>query len=470
MTVVSRTSRVAVACLAVLAAGVTAVPAAAVPATTQRPQLEISAEFGKPVYRTGEQISVTFRVRNVGTEPAVGLHASNNLFLATELRFDPRHWGELNFAFGQPGLTLEPGAAYETTLSGFQGKPDADTVTLTGNVFDQSGFGAAQFAFTAPVTLTTSHVAGTIFGDRNGNGAFDAGEEAPGATLTLHYTFAFEFSPATTADAAGRFDFGELPAVAYSTDGTAAGFNFPFVRLDIDATRDNSDLRIRAVPPLNGALHAAMAFTKNRYRPGDTAHIKVTLTNSGPIPLTGLVASCNRSGEGPQLSGTGPGWGALAADAAGVTVQPGQTRRFDVSEQVPASAFDFGYVLVACDVNYSGVLDETAPEVSDTARVPGALTAVSGRIIEPVTGPNQPLAGIPGVLVTLVRDNHVHAHVIGRATTDAGGNFAFPDVVPGTGYTLRFRMPPEWTLADQPFSVVANRGEMVFVAQPSQAG
>jgi len=467
MTVVSRTSRAAVACLAVLAAGVTAVPAAAVPATTQRPQLEISAEFGKPVYGTGEQISVTFRVRNAGTEPAVGLHAANNLFLATELRFDPSNWGELNS--GGSGRTLEPGATYETTLSGFQGKPDADTVTLTGNVFDQSGFSAGQFAFTAPVTLTTSHVAGTIFGDRNGNGVFDAGEEAPGATLTLHYAFAFEFSPATTADAAGRFDFGELPTVAYSTDGTAAGFNVPFVRLDIDAARDNSDLRIRAVPPLGGALHAAMAFTRNRYRPGDTAHVKVTLTNSGAIPLTGIVASCNRSGEGPQLGGTGPGWGALAADTAGVTVQPGQTRRFDVSEQVPASAFDFGYVLVACDFNYAGVLDETAPAVSDTARVPGALATVSGRIIQPVTGPNQPLTGIPGVPVTLVRDNHGHNRVIGRATTDAGGNFAFPNVVPGTGYTLRFRMPPEWTLADQPFSVVANRGEMVFVAQPSQA-
>lgn len=463
-------SRATVTCLAVLTAisSAAADPAAAQP-STERPQLEVSAEFDKPVYRTGEQISITVRVRNVGTERAVGLGATTFMTsVPTDLQFDPAQWGALNRFFGQPGATIEPGATFETTLTGQQGKLDADTVTLTGFVFDQSGFGVASFAFTAPITLVTSHVAGTIFGDRNGNGVFDNGEEAPGATMTLN--FRFVFSVTATTDAGGRFDFGEIPTAAYGLTGTVPDFLFGFVPLTIDAAHDNSNLLFRAVPPLNGALHASMKFTRNKYRPGDVAHVRIALRNSGSIPLTGIVASCNRADEGPSLNGVGPGWGALAANMAGVTIPPGRTSVFDVSEPLPASAVDFGYAIVGCDFNYAdGVLDETGPVAGDTVRVPGGAATLSARVTVPsvTPDPSQPIVGLPGVGVTLV---HGHGHVVGRTTTDGNGHFEFPGLAPGPDYTLRFAMPAEWTLPDQEISVIANRGEMVFVANPSQAG
>lgn len=426
----------------------------------QRPQLEVTAEFDKRSYRTGELITVTFRVKNIGSELATGLFVLTESLAPTDLRFDPDQWGGL----ARPGVTLEPGAAAEAILSGQTRTPDVDRVTLTGNVYDQDGLGIYRFSFTAPVTKTFSHVAGTVFADRNGNAQSDSGEELAGAALTWSYILG-GFTVTTTSGAGGRFDFGEIPTVSYSTSGTAAGFVVLLTQVDINANKDNTHLLIRAVPPLNGTLHASMAFTKDTYKPGELAHITVTLSNSGRIPLVGIVAGCNRSGEGPQLSGIGPGWGELAANSDGVTLDPGQTKVIDVSERIPDNAIDHGYVAVACDFGLSDADLADHPSAGDTAAVPGGIANLPGTILTPAG------SGLAGVRVVLVRDGA--CPIIGDITTDGNGKFEFTNLAPAPDYKLYLVPPAGWNFAgDNPHQirVIANRpGRLTITARRGDA-
>lgn len=208
-------------------------------------------------------------------------------------------------------------------------------------------------------------------------------------------------------------------------------------------------LDVRGAPPLNGALKASMAFTQDSYKAGDLAHVTVTLSNSGPIPLTGIVAACNRIGDPYILSGCGPGWGDLAAD--GVTIAAEETRTFDVSETLPEAAFNRGIVVASCDFGYEEVDIENHAQANTRASVPGAKTVVEGDI-GVFDNQGQVTEGVAGVKVVLVSD--LHCPVTGEATTDAKGHFVFPDVAPGPDYKLYFLPPKGWKISyENPMSI-----------------
>lgn len=390
----------------------------------ERAQVAVSLVFDKDSYRTDEDIHFTVKLTNTGETTAAGLTMYQLVIDSTDVQVRYGGWGQLQ---NKPGVTLEPGQSFEVAVSAQVRDLEATTAAVRGVVFDGDGNSAGpQFGFSVPVTKAAGHATGTVYGDKNGNGVPDAGEQLAGIEVTLRYTHGTGTYSATTG-ADGKFAL-DVPAAEYYVGGDVVdGWLFPWrtVRIGPD-----TDLLFRGTPPLNGALKATMAFTQDTYAAGDLAHVTVTLANSGPIPLTGIVAECNRVGSDYVLSGRGPGWGELAAD--GVTIAPGQTRTFDVSETVPKAAFNRGYVLAACDFGYPEVDIENHAQAEDRAAVPGDKGTVVGDV-------KQGQQGVAGVKVVLVSDQH--CPVTGEQTTDANGHFEFHDVVPGPEYRL-FLLPP----------------------------
>lgn len=136
-----------------------------------------------------------------------------------------------------------------------------------------------------------------------------------------------------------------------------------------------------------------------------------------------------------------------------------------------------GYVFTAKDTTGGGANDNTDSDVSKSNGVSDAFTvtslftptntltsvqrsfdagiypstraAVSGTYWNDVNsdgtqGSTEP--GIPGMLVTLY-DNL--GNVVATTITDANGNYIFPNVLPGTGYTIGFQEPPNGTIMTQ---------------------
>ncbi|NOZ50498.1 MAG: hypothetical protein GXP37_10690 [Chloroflexi bacterium] len=69
---------------------------------------------------------------------------------------------------------------------------------------------------TATPTPTTGVISGKVFADYNGNGQYDAGEDLPGATLTL--SIGGDYT--TTSDADGSYSFSDLPPANYMLSET----------------------------------------------------------------------------------------------------------------------------------------------------------------------------------------------------------------------------------------------------------
>ncbi|WP_254897007.1 hypothetical protein [Amycolatopsis sp. Hca4] len=401
-------------------------PAAAQPQDDPvlQPDLDVSFDLAES-YPTNEDVHFGIKIHNPRSVPVEGLQIVQFFDKPDDLVVPfIDGWGPLS---GKPGVTLQPGETFTQAVVGQLQDISQDHAILRGFVYDKDGHGVApSFSLSIKLRKTPGHPAGVVYGDANGNGKLDAGEELTGITLTLRYS---RLTFKATSGKDGRFDFGEIPAAKYYFGGDVVdGWLFPFRNVQVGP---DTNLVVRGTPPLNGALKASMAFTQDSYQVGDLAHVTVTLSNSGPIPLTGIVAACNRVGNGYILNGRGPGWGELAAD--GVTIAPGQTRTFDVSETVPKAAFDRGYVAAACDFGYAEVDTENHAQAAARAAVPGAKGSVVGDV-------KQGDQGVPGVEVVLVSDQH--CPVTGEQTTDAKGHFEFHDLVAGPEYRL-YLLPPK---------------------------
>ncbi|MCR6485272.1 hypothetical protein M8542_20800 [Amycolatopsis sp. OK19-0408] len=406
-------------------------------APVERAQVEISVALDKETYQTDDEIHFTFKVTNVGSTTAKGLWVSPS-YDPTDLYvpYEPG-WGPLTGS--NPGLDLEPGKTFVLHGTGQVRDVEQDTVVLRGVMFDATHFGVGEFSTKANVVKAPGHAEGTVYGDKNGNGKFDAGEALAGAKLTLRYVNSNGGGThSATSDEHGHIVF-DVPGASYYLGGEVVdGWLIPFRIVRIGA---HTQLDVRGAPPLNGALKASMAFTQDSYKPGELAHVTVTLSNSGPIPLTGITASCNRIGDPYILSGRGPGWGELAAD--GVTIAPGETRTIDVSETVPQAAFNRGIVVASCDFGYDEVDIDNHAQAHDQAAVPGAKAVVEGNV-GVFDDQGQVKDGLAGVKVVLVSDQH--CPVVGERTTDAKGHFEFLDVAPGPQFHLYLQPPDGWKI------------------------
>ncbi|AIG80086.1 Hypothetical protein AJAP_36420 [Amycolatopsis japonica] len=441
----------------------------------ERAQVEASVVFEKTSYRTDEDVRFTFKIKNVGATRATGLWVSQSFSEPTDLVV-PLESGWGPFTVGKGGKNLEPGDSFELPVTGKIRDIAKDTTVVQGIIFDQTGFGVGKFSAEAKVTKETSRVAGVVYGDKNGNGGLDDGEKLGGITVTLQYNNG-PTKYTATSDADGRIEFGDLPAAEYHLGGEEIkGWHFPSESVRVG--QNTKDLLIRGVPPLNGALKASMAFTQDSYKPGELAHVSVTLTNSGSIPLTGIVSGCDRYGADWALKG-GESWGDLGNRGKGVTIAPGETRKIDVSEKVPDAALNRGFVSVSCDFGYREVDIDGHAQARDQAAVPGGFATVVGDVVH-VVGQGEP-KGVGGVKVVLVSDGK--CPVIGERTTDAEGRFEFRKVVPGPEYKLYFLTPQGWRIRgenpmqiqvtgpeDKPFPIrtLAETGEAPAPTVPTQ--
>ena len=219
-------------------------------------------------------------------------------------------------------------------------------------------------------------------------------------------------------------------------------------------------LLFRAVGPLTG-LTADLEFAKDTYARDEAPIVRVALTNSGDTPLIGIVANCDRGGFGQSLDGRGPGWGDLAGD--GVTVSPHTTLVLQVTEPMPAAAYEYGYVGVGCDFGYKNVDDEHNPGDSDRAAVPGQHGDLEGDVADDESG-------IAGVRLVLVPENGGCA--VAETKSDAAGHFAFRQVPVGN-YDLYLFPPTGWHVQfDNPTStyVMGNwTGQMYIELAPGAA-
>lgn len=413
--------------------------AGAGPASGSPPTLTATATFGRTTYVSGQAVSATLRIHNSGTSAAVGFHATDAGSGLAEIALDSASFERLNQAITIPG-----GATVSVSVTGHLGAPSATVVTFAGFVSDAQGTGVANFSASAPVTVRTATVSGQVYGDANSNGRADAGEGVSGARLTFAYRFGQNQYVITTG-ASGRFSR-TLPLASYYLTGAGGGWTvIPRV---VDVGAGGTQLSLRAVRPIGTVLKAALHFTRHTYAPGDTAHIVVTLTNTGSSTLRGIGAECAHAGNPEELRNTSAGWGALALDAPGVTILPHTTRTFDVTGTVPAAAQRAGQVSVACDFGYPGVEDRNRPGAQDVAKVPGLSGAIAGTVQSFPNGRGNPGVGLPNVRVVLV-DASTCPVFTRTATTGADGTFRIGGVPAGAGYELYLYPPAGYKVVNQ---------------------
>jgi LPXTG-motif cell wall-anchored protein len=215
--------------------------------------------------------------------------------------------------------------------------------------------------------------------------------------------------------------------------------------IDVDQSGKNDNLRVRVVKSLWGVLTAEMKFTKDSYAPGDLAHVTVTLSNSGASPLTGIVAYCNREVHSHALRGLA--WGDLSSWSRGVTVPPGRTKTFDVTEHVPDGAFRAGFVVAGCRFGHYGDGNfYDMPEARDTAPVPGGIGTIKGAITYYPQGPGGPAEPVAGARVVVVDERPCH---VAEQLTAKDGGFEFVNLRAGPGYSLYFYPPAGWRMLDK---------------------
>lgn len=390
-------------------------PPADVPAVASAEDIAVSATFDKSSYATGEDMHIALSLTNNGSAPATVSVIFSSLAPDT---INPRS----DDPMGQGAqVTIAAGATRTAQLVGAVGNPDLTSARLAGYVADGTG-AADPFEFTVAVTPTFGHAAGIVFNDKNGNGRYDGGEAQGGVTLDWQHTDHESTRPSVTTDSAGAFVIDRLPAGRYIVSGTAPDGLLVGYRFITVPASGVDDVRIRAVRPLSD-LAVGMAFTKSTYTPAEAPTVRVTLTNNGDVPMTGVIANCNRSGEGPGLKGRGDSWGDLAGDADGVVVAPHATMVVEATEPMPDSAYDFGYVAIGCDFGYVGVDSDTNPTASAQAAVPGKRVDLTGNV-------TRDGAGLAGVRMVLTVD--AHCPVVAETTTTADGRYLFPAVQTGT--------------------------------------
>lgn len=399
--------------------------------------LQVSATFDKPGYRTGETMRIHFTVSNPNAEPTPKLWVLQSGGHPDTIHVDSESWGPLNTG----GATIPASGSLSVDPVGLVTDPDVTTAVLAGFLRDDTGARVAEFRFTTPVTPSSGRVSGLVYGDANNNSHYDAGEELAGYTV---YADNGHEITRTVSDESGAFAFPRM-APGPVTVGTYPSDSWRFGSETVTVDEDGVDgLRLRGVPSLS-KLTARVAFTKNSYQPGEIARVRITLINTGPFPMGGVVAGCNRAGKEYGLSGSGPGWRELTD---GVTIGAHTTRSLTASEAVPLAAFRYGTVAVECVFSYRDIFDNRSPEAADHAAVPnGGFGRVYGHVRRfPETPKVPPGVGFRGARVVLVGDDR--CPIVGERRTNATGYFAF-DHVPAGHYRVFVLAPQGWYISNE---------------------
>lgn len=320
----------------------------------------VRATFDKPSYRTGEAMAIRFSVGNDLGQRLTNVRVQQDWSGPGVIQTEFESWGAL-----ATGATIEAGSELTVTVIGRAGNPAATTAVLAGTVSEDTGPNSTAFSFSTPMTPRLAHAAGTVYGDANHNGRFDAGEGLAGARVTVRNTLFGGDRREVTTGPGGTFSIPDLATVAYEAGIAARGWQHSFFPFTV-AESGTDGLLFRVLPALD-RLRVSLKFGKDSYLPGERVTLRVTLTNPFATPLTGIVVqSCFTSHHPNNLTGTGPGWAALSGD--GVDIAPHKTVVRTVWEKMPARAPDFGFVDAVCFFGFADP-DSVPRTAQDRARV-----------------------------------------------------------------------------------------------------
>ncbi len=431
-------------------------------AATQLPDVGVTATFDKAEYTTGEDVRVTVRITNNSDVDAKGVRAYASGHVENH-----GQWGDLG---EDGGATIPARGIRELTITGAIVGVEDGQIRFAVNVVVDGGDAEQVDNFdqvSAPVSAAKGRFGGTIYTDRNGNGAFDSGEGITGVQVAIQGGVPYSSDHRYT-DNGGRFSFGELNAGGYSVSYSAHGYAISGVTgsdreiLNIGGDR-YAAVKLVATRSLDQFLGVNMRFDKTTYAVGDTAGIRVTLTNRGQSTLNGITASC---GMGSSVGvGAGAGWGDLAPGGPGVSVPAGHSVVVSVTDVVPASAGMDGYLGARCTFLALGYPSAGAPSAEASARVSGALGSGSGSVRHaPNGGLGDPVAGVTVLLL-----DEQTGETAAKAVSDAEGDFTFSDVPVGI-YDVRTDGPWVLTSANRfPIRADGLGGPYLYV-QPDAAG
>lgn len=426
------------------------------------PDVKVSATVPDTTYLMGDTIPVTITITNVGGADATGV--TGHIYGTDEFWFsdNTEDWGEFSW-YGRGG-TIAAGETVVLTVTGevtsWTGGPSHITVWMD-TPWDPNW--DDNWVYDLPISVVspsvTDTVAGVVFGDANGNGTFDPGEGLGGVNLNLGGP---TYSDVTTA-ADGSFAFTDLPAGLYSLstfEAAPGGWVVPDITdLRLDGSGRYTDLVIATERPLTDSLSAQISFDKDRYQPGDVASLTITLTNTGPVDLSGIMANCDRFGGSHHLQSP-QDWGDLGYPGPGATVGAGETITFHATGTVPNSAADYGYVYVHCD--FGPALDKPIgyPDAYAQAKVPGKKADTSGVVYQDRDGNGwfDDGEGVAKVRVGLVDPDT--GKVVARTSTDAEGHAEFTDVPTGL-YRLQVYGP---------WKIVGDDTARAIVGRPDLSG
>ncbi|RSM40544.1 hypothetical protein DMA12_26710 [Amycolatopsis balhimycina DSM 5908] len=417
---------------AVLAAVLTTAALTVPAAHADGPRLIITASAGGAAQLVGKPFPITLTLTNTTDQPLTKVTVWDEHLSGSWLSI--QDWAGLGGS-PQAGVTLDPGATR--------------TFTITAIVWSWNS-GVPQERFRSDwaqggdlvvplLDPTTTHgpASGVVYGDRNENGAFDAGEGLPGAVAYLYGTGPGNPIEATT-DAGGRFTFTGLPAQRYgvSTRPLPDGWvnDGPQQYVDVDGSAPGPAVQVRALRPFSEKVHATGSFDRGTYQVGDTVQVTFTLTNVSGGDLHGITGGCDRFGSSDHLLGW-DGWTDITAPG-GFDLAAGQTRTFTETGTVPEAATTYGSFYLACDFGPNPGPGDGQPRVDLFAHVPAPPGATAGVIYHDDNGnytvdPGEPITGTAVELV-----DRVDGSVTATTVSDAQGHVAFVSV-PAGPYSVR---------------------------------
>ncbi|MFI6100769.1 SdrD B-like domain-containing protein [Lentzea sp. NPDC051213] len=399
--------------------------------------LTVDVRFSKQAYERGEPVKVTVSITNKGTATASRVYLQETFYpdyLQQRALLDEPRWGDLNDHHNSP-VSLRPG---ETRTFEYDAKPQGPVMRLEGSVGAQgsdANYNDNNFSARATVVGGQGNVSGVIYADRNDDGKRDAGEELSGAQIFVYSNDAPTFSKSATTDAAGRFEFRDLPAGVYSVsyslqDGwlvVEPGLSFSEKWTVTDGS--NQQFERRAVRPLNESLTAKLVLDKDKYAPGDRAGLTVTLTNTGSKDLTGVRAYC------VYPLGSDPSWGDLRQNQAGLTIKAGTTFTLSVTETVGRTGME-GDFNASCDFGNPELHPRMGfAKATDIARLLSGVGELKGTALHDPDG-QWPFEGdgVEGVEIVVV-DPYTGADAA-RVKSGADGRFSLPGLPVGA-YDLK---------------------------------
>lgn len=413
----------------------TPAPAESTEPVTEGADLAVEVSVPDGPYLVGEEMPVTVTVSNVGDadahEVVVHLHGEDEFYVSVP----DEQWNGFTWPEGGTLLAGES-VTFEVTVTPYLWESGDAAIRVSAQSPDEVRWSNNEIGDIAVpvVPPTQTHpVTGTVYGDGNGNGALDDGEGLAGVVVVLRLPEeGGRLKTRTGSD--GRFVFDDVSAGLYELQVSGTDWIGPYtVPVRVDGSGDHTDLLVRRTRPVSDVLVPTVEFTEDTYRPGDTAHVTVTLTNNGDVPLHGVTAFCSGAGNSNELNGVADAehWGDLLWGSKGVTVPAHSTETYQVTGVVPDGAADYGFVSLFC--HFGPGKDTTGhPSTGDQAKVLGrtadaAVVLYHDRDDDGLVDDDEYVSGVTVGL----RDRNADTPMR-TAVTDKRGHAAFDDQQAGT--------------------------------------